>query len=124
MIVMGGGNRKKFNKSRSRRTSQSSSSRALFVQGGVLGDWSSPSFISHFSTGRNFSGEDGKGKSDTSRSRKGKGKQGSCPASGSGYASTSGGDHVKSKGNAFGYVYPCFNSQYCEDFFRITCFQT
>lgn len=111
MIVMGGGNRKKFNKSRSRRTSQSSSSRALFVQGGVLGDWSSPSFISHFSTGRNFSGEDGKGKSDTSRSRKGKGKQGSCPASGSGYASTSGGDHVKSKGNAFGYVYPCFNSQ-------------
>ncbi|XP_071699172.1 uncharacterized protein [Rutidosis leptorrhynchoides] len=38
--MAGGGNRKKFNKSKSRKPTKQSSSSSLFVEGGLLSDWS------------------------------------------------------------------------------------
>ncbi|KAL8488496.1 hypothetical protein ACS0TY_024685 [Phlomoides rotata] len=99
---MGGKSRKKLNKSNSRgpRASASSSSgnRGLFVDGGFLSDW--PAFNSPPSRGRKANN----GGNRNSRSGVGKGsnsdpnKPGSAPAQRS--------EPKKSRGNAYGYLYP------------------
>lgn len=99
---MGGNNRKRPNKAKSRRSqgSASSSKGALFVEGGVLSDWSP--FSPPSSRGRKWNnGGDGKSKPG-SRSGGGKGSN-SDSKHGSGLGPSS--ESRKSRGNAIGYVY-------------------
>ncbi|CAI9097470.1 OLC1v1033903C2 [Oldenlandia corymbosa var. corymbosa] len=102
---MGGGNKKRFNKAKSRKIHQSSSARSLFVEGGVLADWT-PSFSSPPSRGRNQrNGKETSGSAGRSATGSGRKK----PNSGTGSGSRN--ESSKSKGNAFGFVYPSFDSQ-------------
>ncbi|CAK9135280.1 unnamed protein product [Ilex paraguariensis] len=80
-----GGNKKRFNKAKSRRTLPNSS----FVDGGLLSDWSVVN--SPPSRGRNSSN--------------GNGNSGSAPKSGNLRGSGSKSEAKKTGGNAFGYVY-------------------
>ncbi|CDP10517.1 unnamed protein product [Coffea canephora] len=111
---MGGGNKKKFNgKSKSRKPhrnfSSSARGQALFVEGGVLADWSS-SFNSSPSREKNLNG--GNGVSGSSkRSSNGKGRKGLNSGSGSVSGSGSRSESSKTRGHAIGYVYPSLDAQ-------------
>ncbi|KAG8372641.1 hypothetical protein BUALT_Bualt12G0087800 [Buddleja alternifolia] len=94
---MGGNNRKKLNKSKSRRPrppASSSGNRGLFVEGGLLSDWSA--FNSPPSRGRK-----GANMNPSSGNVKGSGYD---PGSGSGSGRRS--ETKKSTGNAIAYRYP------------------
>ncbi|KAL3532233.1 hypothetical protein ACH5RR_005754 [Cinchona calisaya] len=110
---MGGGNKKRFNKAKSRKPphSSSSSARALFVEGGVLADWST-SFNSPPSRGKKLNGGNGDGLSGSAtRSSNGKGRKKSSSGSGSVLGSGSRAESNKGRGKAIGYVYASFDSQ-------------
>ncbi|XP_011084036.1 uncharacterized protein LOC105166393 [Sesamum indicum] len=96
---MGGKSRKKLNKSNSRRPN--SGNRALFVEGGLLSDWSA--FSSPPSRGRKHNN----GGSRDSRSGAGKGTN---YDSKSGSVSGQRSDTYKSRGNAICYLYPQENA--------------
>ncbi|KAL3824579.1 hypothetical protein ACJIZ3_020608 [Penstemon smallii] len=103
--LMGGNNRKKVNKSKSRRPGPSSANRGLFVEGGLLSDWSP--FNSPPSRGNK--GNNGGNGNSKSGSRSGNGK-GSNSDSKSGPGSGVRSQSRMSKGNAIGYVYPQVNA--------------
>ncbi|KAL0451744.1 UNVERIFIED_CONTAM: Zinc finger CCCH-type with G patch domain-containing protein [Sesamum latifolium] len=96
---MGGKSRKKLNKSNSRRPH--SGNRALFVEGGLLSDWSA--FSSPPSRGR----KQNNGGSMDSRTGAGKGIN---PDSKSGSVSGRRSETNKSRGNAICYLYPRENA--------------
>lgn len=104
---MGGNNRKRSNKPKTRKPRNPTySGRGLFVEGGVLSDWGD--FSSPPSTGRRkLKSENGSGNGNS--------RNLNAAVSSSKNASSSKSESKKSRGNAISYLYPSADSVICSD---------
>ncbi|XP_019181740.1 PREDICTED: uncharacterized protein LOC109176798 isoform X1 [Ipomoea nil] len=97
---MGGGNNKKgSNKSKTRRSRNAYSGRALFVEGGILSEWQR--FDSTPDREKNLRGGNGNGSRNPAI-----GSKNAAPNSSSGSGSRSRSESKQTRGNAIAYMYP------------------